>query len=643
MNKAQTLKRRLGNPKPFLECVLHSEETSELRTRFLSVARDTEDMPLQISINRNLQWKDIDWKKVEKSVFKLQKLIYKASSRGEFRKMRRYQKLLLKSYYARLLAVRRVTQDNQGRKTAGIDGIKNLSPMQRFNLVNLIASRHLKASPTRRIYIPKPGKDEKRPLGIPTMYDRALQALVKLGMEPEWEARFELNSYGLFRGSTHDAIQAIFDSIKLKPKYVLDADISKCFDRINHDALLGKIGQSPYRRLIKQWLKSGVLDNNQFLKSVEGTPQGGVISPLLANIALHGMEERLMEFAKTLGMKDNKGRQIGQREKISSLSLIRYADDFVILHKDIKVVLQAKTVIQQWLNQVGLELKPEKTKIAHTLEEYEGNKPGFDFLGFTIRQWKVKSTKLGFKTLIKPSSKSIKTHYRKLADICDTHKNVSTKALIAKLNPVIRGWTNYFSAVVSKEIFNKVDDLLWKRLWRWASRRHPNKSANWVKKKYFPKISDTRNWVFNDGECILNLHSDVPIVRHVKVKGNKSPYDGDWTYWSNRVGKYPGVRKEVTTLLKRQKNKCASCGLTFRPNDLMEVDHIKPRSKGGDNTYKNKQLLHRHCHDTKTALDKKTYTQPKLQDLPEDYLWVNDMLILRQGCTHDKGRLREEP
>ncbi|WP_293166964.1 group II intron maturase-specific domain-containing protein, partial [Okeania sp. SIO2C9] len=383
------------------------------------------------------------------------------------------------------------------------------------------------------------------------------------------------------------------------------------------------------------WLKSGVFDNNQFLESVEGTPQSGVISPLLANIALHGMEECLDKFAESLPGKKRDNRQ--------ALSLVRYADDFVILHEDIKVVLQAKTVIQEWLNQVGLELKPEKTKIAHTLEEYQGNQPGFDFLGFTIRQWKVKTTKQGFKTLIKPSSKSIKTHYRKLADICDSYKTAPTQALIAKLNPVIRGWANYFSTQVSKEVFRKIDNLLWIRIWRWASRRHPNKSAKWVKKKYFPKVSKTRNWVLNAGEYILNLHSDVPIVRHIKVKGNKSPYDGDWTYWSNRIGKYPGVRKEVTTLLKRQNNKCASCGLTFRPTDLIEVDHIKPRSKGGDNTYKNKQLLHRHCHDTKTALDKKTYTQPKLQDLPEGYLWVDDMLILRQGCTHDKGRLREEP
>lgn len=593
MNKAKTLKRRLGNPKPFLR-----------------VAWNTDDIPSQVSVNPNLKWKDIDWKRVEKNVFKLQKLIYKASSRGEIRKMRKYQRLLTSSYYARLLAVRRVTQDNQGKKTAGVDGIKNLPPMQRFNLVNLLSSRYLKASPTRRVWIPKPGKDEKRPLGIATMYDRALQSLVKLSMEPEWEAHFEPNSYGFRPGrSTHDAIEAIFRSIRIKPKYVLDADISKCFDRINHDALLGKVGKTPYRRLIKQWLKSGVFDNNQFLDTVEGTPQGGVISPLLANIALHGMEERLKEFAKTLDMKDEKGKQISWRMKTQSLTLVRYADDFVILHKDIEVILQAKAVIQEWLSQVGLELKPEKTKIAHTLKEYNGNQPGFDFLGFTIRQWKVKTTEQGFKTLIKPSSKSIKTHYRKIAEICNQHKSAPLKALIAKLNPIIRGWANYYSAIVSSEVFKKLDHLLWIRTWRWASRRHPNKSAKWVKKKYFPTVKGTRNWVLNDGEYILNQHSDVPIIRHIKVKGNKSPYDGEWTYWSSRIGKYPGTRKEVTTLLKRQKGKCADCGLTFRPTDLIEVDHIVPRSEGGDNTYKNKQLLHRHCHDSKTAEDLKAVNQ----------------------------------
>ena len=568
MNKAKTLKRKLGNPDPFL-----------------SVAWDTDDIPSQVSVNPNSKWKDIDWKWVEKNVCKLQKLIYRASSRGEIRKMRKYQRLLTKSYYARLLAVRRVTQDNQGRKTAGIDGIKSISPMQRFNLVDLLYKCHLKLSPTYRVWIPKLGRDKKRPLSIQTIYNRALQALVKSGMEPEWEAYFEPNSYGFRPGrSTHDAIEAIYGSIKQKPKYVLDANISKCFDQINHDALLGKIGRSPHRRLVKEWLKSGVLDNKQFqapllLPSGEGmeagTLQGGAISPLLANIALHGMEKCLNNFAETLAGDKQANKY--------ALSLIRYADNFVILHEDIKVVLQAKTVIQEWLNQLGLELKPEKSRIAHTLEEYEGEKPGFDFLGFTIRQGQEKSIKQRFKTLIKPSSKSIKAHYRKLADICDSHKTVSTKTLIAKLNPVIRGWTKYFSTVVSKKVFKELDHLLGQRLWRWGSRRHPNKPATWVRKKYFPSIG-TRNWIFNNGEYILNQHSDIPITRHIKVKGNKSPYNGEWTYLSSRVNKYPSLRKEVTMLLKQQNNKCASCGLSFGLRDLIEGDHIVPRSEGGDNT-----------------------------------------------------------
>ena len=280
-----------------------------------------------------------------------------------------------------------------------------------------------------------------------------------------------------------------------------------------------------------------------------------------------GKEKCLEEFAENSSGNKAKNKR--------ALSLIRYADDFVILHKDVKVLLEAKTVIQEWLNQVGLELKPEKTKIAHTLEEYEGNKPGFDFLGFNVRQYKAKTTKQGFKTLIKPSSKSVKTHYQKLADSCNTHKTAPTKALILKLNPVIKGWANYFSSVVSKETFSGLDYLVWKRLGRWASRRHPNKSAKWVKNKYFPRCKATRNWLLNDGGYILNQHSDVAIIRHVKVKDKKSPLDGDWTYWSNRIGKYPGIKKEVTKLLKQQKNKCAFCGLTFRSTDLMEIDHIE--------------------------------------------------------------------
>ena len=239
-------------------------------------------------------------KLVQRRVFKLQRLIYKASSRGELSKMRKYQKLLTFSYNARLLAVRRVTQDNRGRKTAGVDGIKNLKPKQRFNLVAMLKKSPKKSRPTKRVWIPKPGRDEKRPLGIPTIYDRALQCLHKLALEPEWEARFEPNSYGFRPGrAAQDAIGAIYMAINKKPKYVLDADIAKCFDRINHRALLDKLGLYHGKKLIKKWLKAGVIDDEQFQERTEGTPQGGVISPLLANTALHGMEQAIKELQQT--------------------------------------------------------------------------------------------------------------------------------------------------------------------------------------------------------------------------------------------------------------------------------------------------------------------------------------------------------
>jgi len=273
-----------------------------------------------------VEWKHINWRKLERRVFKLQKRIYKASQRGDVKAFRRLQKTLMKSWYARCLSVRRVTQDNQGKKTAGVDGVKSLSPEARFRLVTKL-KLNSKVKPTRRVWIPKPGTEEKRPLGIPTMYDRALQALLKMALEPEWEARFEPNSYGFRTGrSCHDAIEAIFASINKKPKFVLDADISKCFDQIDHEALLIKLNTSPtIRRQIRAWLKAGVMDDEQLFPTSEGTPQGGVISPLLANIALHGMEHRINQLAETLPVRSGHGK----RENRRNLTFIRYADDFV--------------------------------------------------------------------------------------------------------------------------------------------------------------------------------------------------------------------------------------------------------------------------------------------------------------------------
>jgi RNA-directed DNA polymerase len=389
------------------------------------------------SLKTTTEWNLINWRKLEKKVFKLQKRIYRASQRGDVKAIRRLQKTLMKSWSARAISVRRVTQDNQGKKTAGVDGVKSLTPKQRLNLVGKL-KLGTKVRPTRRVWIDKPGTDEKRPLGIPTMNDRALQALVKQALEPEWEARFEPNSYGFRPGrSCHDAIEAIFIAINHKPKFVLDADISKCFDKINHEQLLKKLNSFPtIRRQVKAWLKAGYMDSKELFKTSEGTPQGGIISPLLANIALHGMENRIKQFAETLP-----GRKANNKQ---ALTLIRYADDFVILHEDITVVQRSQTIISEWLKGMGLELKPSKTRLAHTLNQYEQEEPGFDFLGFTIQQFPVGKyqSKQGFKTIITPSKKKQKVHYDQIARVIEAHKAAPQAALISRLNPIIRGWTN---------------------------------------------------------------------------------------------------------------------------------------------------------------------------------------------------------
>ena len=559
-----------------------------------------------------VEWHSINWRKLERSVYKLQKRIYQASARGDVKAYRRLQKTLMKSWSARALAVRRVTQDNQGKKTAGVDGVKSLTPKQRLELTGNL-NLGSKVSPTRRVWIPKPGTEEKRPLGIPTMKDRALQALVKLVLEPEWEARFEPNSYGFRAGrSCHDAIGAIFNAINGKPKYVLDADIAKCFDRINQEKLLIKLNTSPtIRRQIRAWLKAGVMDGKQLFPTSEGTPQGGVISPLLANIALHGMEERIKQYTETL-----EGRK---QHNYQSLSLIRYADDFVILHKDITVVQRCKEIISEWLQGMGLELKPSKTRLTHTLHQYEQEKPGFDFLGFTIQQFPVGKyhSKQGFKTIITPSKQKQKVHYDQIASVIEAHKAAPQSALISRLNPIIRGWANYYATVVSKVTYSDIDHLMYQKLNAWAKHRHPKKNGKWVSKRYWQSI-DGDNWVFatrKEGSTSLRLlnHADTPIVRHVKVKGESSPYDGNLVYWSTRMGNNPEMPTRVSKLLKKQKGKCTHCEMFFREDDVMEVDHIIPKSKGGKDEYKNLQLLHRHCHDTKTANNGSPGTKIRLQ------------------------------
>lgn len=541
------------------------------------------------------KWQDLNWKATEQQVFKLQKRIYQASQRNDLKQVRRLQRLLLHSWAARCLAVRRVTQDNRGKRTPGIDGVRALTPAQRLALAQELKLGS-KAQPTRRVWIPKPNSVEKRPLGIPTLCIRAEQTLAKLALEPEWEARFEPNSYGFRPGrSCQDAIQAIFHIIKQKSKYVLDADIAHCFDKIDHRALLNKLNTFPrLRRTIRAWLQAGVLEEDRWSPTSEGTPQGGCISPLLANVALHGLETAITNtFPKN-----------------QAPTVIKYADDFVILHPDLAAIEKARTIVTTWLAEMGLELKPSKTRITHTLQAYQGNL-GFDFLGFHIRQYAVGKTHtghsphgqpLGFITLIKPSPDAIRRHYATLRDLIDCCQAASQQDLIRLLSPRIRGWAQYYATVVSSQTFSRLDHLVFLKLLHWAYHRHPGKSHHWIVGKYWRL--ETGHWSFGPREGRrLFRHTETPIRRHIKVKGTKSFYDGDWLYWATRLGRHPETSPQLALLLKRQQGKCAHCELYFGTEDIIELDHIQPTSQGGPNRYANWQLLHGHCHDQKTRLD----------------------------------------
>ncbi len=568
-------------------------------------------------------WKDIDWARVERYVFKLQTRIYAASRQGDKGQVRKLQRTLMRSWSNRVLAVRRVTQDNQGKNTAGVDGIKSLSPEKRCELVSQLELTG-KSKPTRRVWIPKPGKAEKRPLGIPTMYDRALQGVVKNALEPEWEAKFEPNSYGFRLGrSCHDAIWQIKNCIKSKAKYVLDADIAQCFDRINHNELLKRLGLlGMVKKQIAAWLKSGVIDQGVFTAISEGTPQGGVISPLLANIALHGLELFILKEFPRMSLTGKETWFHRKGEEFAPPSIIRYADDFVVLHEDKSVVQRCREIISEWLRGIGLELKPEKTRLTHTLipELSENGKAGFDFLGHHIQQFlvgKYQSPKkttgkaLGYKTLITPTKKASKVHQEKIKSIVLKHRSSPQAALISELNPIIRGWANYYSNSDIKTVgeSSRQDFLTYLKLRRWAKRRCKSTKAG--HQKYWHSQGG-RNWVFSTGtdanSVRLKLHSEVTCssTSYVKVKGDKSPYDGDLVYWSTRMGHHPEMPNREALLLKKQKRKCTHCGLIFREDDLLEVDHKIPTSSGGKDEWNNLQLLHRHCHDVKTASDGST-------------------------------------
>lgn len=567
-------------------------------------------------------WNDLDWNKIQKNVRRIQNRIYKARKNGNTRLVQWLQKFLLQSNDAKLLAVRQVTTLNKGKRTPGVDKTIVTSVEQKLKLA-LSLKLNGKAQPIRRVWIPKPGKDEKRPLGIPVITDRAKQALAKLALEPEWEAVFEPNSYGFRPGrGAHDAIEAIFLNLHHdQPKWIYDADIRKCFEKINHDALLSKLQTFPLmKNQIKAWLKAGVMDAyantpKQVLATTLGTPQGGVISPLLANIALHGLEEHLKNYVASIPEKPHEGANRGTIAKKKALGIVRYADDFVIVHRNKEILLKCIQECKKWLAQMGLEINEEKSSIRDGRE-------GFNFLGFQIIQ--VRKTTVGrYKTKIIPSTKSQKAFLEKIRMILKKSKAVSSYYLIQSLRPVIIGWANYYKYCECKAVFTKLTHSIFQKIRAWVFRRSSRKGRLNVKQVYFPSGRSYQfdgsehfdNWILvgktkGKGNIIrenfLPHMSWVKSKKHVKIKGDESLYSGS-IYWFDRADKYSPLPLRTRTLYKKQKGKCAECKTSFTILDMdtWQVDHIKSLSQGGKDQYNNLRLLCRACHDTKSATEKK--------------------------------------
>lgn len=568
----------------------------------------------EIKIRSKSDWNSINWRKVQLRIWRIQKKIYECSRQSEKFEVIKLQKILINLPEAKLLAVRKVTQDNRGKKTAGVDGVRLLAPTKRFQLAYSLKIDG-RCDPIKRRLIPKPGNpEESRPLGIPTIRDRAKQALVLLALEPEWEAKFEKNSYGFRPGRRpHDAIEAIHSSINKSPKYVLDGDIRKCFDQINHDVLLDKLDTFPaMHRQVHVWLKAKIIMQDETIFPQKGTPQGGVLSPLLANIALNGIEDLLSDWVAEIPVFSPGGHRISKPNRRKRLLFVRYADDFVVLHPDKEIVESAKTLIEEFLKTMSLKIHENKTRTTHTYLSVDNQRPGFKFLGFWIRNYPVGKTKRGvrgaeYKTFIRPHPQNISDVLRKVKEVLRQNRNVTT--VVERLNPIIRGWANYFSTVASKRIFSAMDSKLMVQLMRWGKRKHPTRSKAWIRNKYlFRDVKNKKSrlrfgYIVKKQEIIgIQYFAETPIVRHTKVAGDKSIYDNDLVYWSDR-GRALGNRafsKSILRILRNQDNKCNICGLKFLPGDVLEIDHIVPKASGGADHYGNLQALHGHCHDQKS-------------------------------------------
>jgi len=527
-------------------------------------------------------WDGISWANVQRHVRRLQTRIVKATQVGRHNKVKALQWLLTHSFSGKALAVKRVTE-NKGKNTPGVDKVTWKTPAAKTNAIASMKRRDYSPLPLRRVLIPKKN-GKTRPLGIPVMKCRAMQALHLLALAPVAETTADPNSYG-FRPerSTADAGAQCFNSLarKTSAEWVLEADIQGCFDNISHDWMMTHIPTD--KAILKKWLKAGFVYQNELFSTDAGTPQGGIISPVAANMTLDGLEFLLAE-------KFPRARQKGLK-----LNMVRYADDFIITgHSKEWLEQEVKPAVVEFLAERGLALSPEKTKITHIKE-------GFDFLGWNIRKYNGT-------LLMKPSKANVKEHLDKIREVINGNKSAKQANLIRLLNPVLRGWANYHSHVVAKETFDRVDSSVWSMLWRWAVRRHPNKGTPWVKERYF-KSRGTRNWVFaatekiEDGtqkEYILLRESDTPIQRHVKIKADANPHDPKWepyfeSRWGKKMLRSSRGRRKLYRVWLRQDGMCLTCHEAITKGTPWDVCYIVKKTEGGSDASSNLRIHHPNC------------------------------------------------
>lgn len=572
-------------------------------------------------------WDNVNWGSTSSWVFRVQRLIFRAKRSGNDKRLHWLQRWLTRSLQARLVAVRQVTTLNKGKRTPGFDKRIAETSGQKARIASELRLDGT-SLPIRRVWLPKPGKKEMRPLGIPVIVDRAKQALAKLALEPEWEAVFESNSYGFRPGrGCHDAVEALFLNLRHgKSKLVFDADIAKCFDRIDHGALLRKLETFPeMESQILAWLKCGVVEgfakdrvnlkSRAILPTEAGTPQGGVISPLLANIALHGLEYHLRKVVGSRSGPSGRANR-GYAAKSKALGFVRYADDFVIIHDDRNVLDLCIQETRTWLSGIGLDISEEKSAIRDTRE-------GFLFLGFQCTHVRRRRGADRYKVKIRPSTPSVRRLLEKVRIIVSRNKAASSFELISMLRPVIIGWANYFKYSECASVFHKVQHLIFLKLRAWVFRRSVRMGRKATREKYFPPGSmyffngqkRFADWVLvgkaksKGGEVKTNFLPYLDWVsskKHVKVKSDESPYNPNASiYWTLRMEKHSPLPSGHRYLVTRQRGKCPLCGNTFTAFDVgtWELDHIVPKNDGGTDSYSNLQLIHKSCHIRKTRAE----------------------------------------